>query len=295
MAKKQADLPELTGCKVVNIDWQHRSIGLILAGKTDAGLNVDGAQLRFDKISNFEPLRMFLTASLKFARGSYEITGNKPVRLPARLTDLRISRAAKIAYGDSVYSKYYGAPRKGSTENFYLLALAAPRFRKPFPIVCARATLVQAAAIDTVIAKTSRKSPFSNKVLQSIAQPFAQALLTDDVKVAMQLLTSVAYKRLGRSGLKKYWPRGWKTTVRALGSKEAVLELVREHLTIEPIFDRYGTADDWIEQLPEDFPSEPVRGAIRLFLGDPAKNDTSEFCSLYFVEEQGKPRIGLVH
>ncbi len=67
MAKKQAELPfDLTGCKVTGLEWPKGGMRLILGGTTDAGQNVEGARVTFERVSNLEPVHTFLTASLKY-------------------------------------------------------------------------------------------------------------------------------------------------------------------------------------------------------------------------------------
>ncbi|MEZ6133875.1 MAG: hypothetical protein R3C53_03085 [Pirellulaceae bacterium] len=300
MAKKLVDLPfDLTGCKVNNLEWPKGGLCLILGGSTAARQNVEGSRVTFERVSNLEPVHTFLMASLKYVpakqgRMAEYRYGSKPIRLPARLTQLSAGRPARISYADKVFTKYYGAPRATSSEHVFHLALAAPRFRdRPaFPIVCRSVAFIanEGNAVDHLA--TSVASPLPLDTLEPLARKFAEAILKDDAELANSLLTPAAQKRLARSGLKKWLPRGWKDAIRELGSPEAAIAATLKHLTVEPPLedDIEGVS---VRDLAPDLPFESVRGQLMVFPGDP-EWDIDEMFSLHFVEVNGEPRIGFV-
>src|SRR5262245_4732982 len=144
---------DLTGATVRQIAWPPRGFRLVLSGQTAEGCSVDGAQVTFEAVVNQFPLRMFLTEkrilrkrvmrhkdgrSVSFVDNSCKAL---PLKLPAKLTCLRLSKVDHPTYGDRAFTDFHGEPPEpGARQKLYLFALAEKRFkgRKPFPIVCSR-------------------------------------------------------------------------------------------------------------------------------------------------------------
>jgi hypothetical protein len=300
------DLPfDLTGCRVTAVEWPARGLRLILGGKTAAGRDVDSVRLTFEEVVNHRQLHGFLTARLTYNRRRVRIPfvgvrwideyhyGDRPLRLPARLTHLRRSRAARASYPDRVFAAYHGAPpAAGRGQRLYLLALSEARFRgRPFPVVCGRVTLVAAGGTALGGAETPRPRPLPAAVLVRLGRRFAEAVLAGDRAAVDRLLTPGARRRLGRRGLRAFLPRGWAGTVRHCGGPKQAAKLTLEYLSVEA--DPGAEVDDGpsFARMAPDVPPHTVRGVVQVYPGPP-DSDVDPMAILYVVGDNRAPRIG---
>ncbi len=304
MPSAKLDLPfELTGSKVTEIEWPLGGVRFTLTGKTDSGNEVNAARLTFERVSNLVQVRAFLTTKLSYLPAGtrrkfpeYRIA-ESPIKLPARLTCLRLTQAAKLSYGDRVFSNYHGKPFVGAKDKVYLFSLAAPRFRdrEPFPIACSRVAFVQADGPAPGHEETPPATIHSFDALQPIAREFAEAIFHQDLEKANRLLTPEAQKILKKQQLKRFLPRGWKSFVDQYGDTDTAIVECLKILTIEPHFG--GTDDLEIPYGPyvtPDVTVDQISGVLSIFAGDPDW-DIDPMCSLYFVNQDGQPRIGIVY
>ncbi len=288
------DLPfDLTGCKVVELEWPPRALRLVLGGATAGGRLVDRAYLTFQAVVNRYEVDQFLQLQRYIERGA-GYTNNKikwyPLRLPATLTCLKRSRAAKASYGDAAFTDAYGSPPEvGAGRRLYLFALAEKRFhdRKPFPIICSRVGLVDATGKRLAGAETPPPRKWPAEDYERLGMRYLEAVLTGERKTAFGLLSKACQKRLGKAG----FARRVAEDFRKVGWGGVDVRKLRGHRGL-----LYANAEDDDQIVresvqclkPADFARESVRAWVEL--------GTSFYREAYFVfvvEEGGELRIDL--
>ncbi|MCU0704568.1 MAG: hypothetical protein MUF18_11380 [Fimbriiglobus sp.] len=297
-----SELPfDLAGCTVTAAEWRPRGLRLTLGDATAGGHDMTGARLAFEEVANRDHLYTFLTARLTYRRRTLKLpTGgqrtfseylydSRPLKLPARLTTLRVSTAARQSYPDRVFATYYGAPpAAGPGRRVYLLGLSEPRFggRGAFPIVCGRVALVMPGGVAHGRGETPAAKPLPAAVLTRLSKAFATAVLAGDRSAADELLTPECRKRFGRGGLAKLLPRGWVATVRHFGDPSSAVATIRREMTVEV----ESPPDAAIEPGFSIVPPHTIRGVTKVFPA-PADSDVDPMCVLYFVGSGKEVRI----
>jgi hypothetical protein len=289
------DLPlDFSKATVVEASFPPRGFRLALEGATLHGRALPKVRLDFEAVANRGDLQEFLRC--KHAIRLRKIAGlaesiedhtqsSWPLKLPAQLTDLRISRAKSYDYGDKALNERFAAP--GSVrkdQKLVWFALREKRFknRDAFPIVCERihATDGKGKTIAGEHVPPPRSWPPAAQ--ETLAARFTQALLNDDVKSAYELTAKALRRQLPKSKFAQQ-SKPWRDQAGQFQALLAAGHAARELLTIE-----VGCNDDeelWSCQSAFSEQIQPC-GLVTVFFGRLAQ------CDLTLIEEDEQLRIG---
>jgi len=280
---------DLTGCTVAHVNWPARGIRLLLKGETAEGRPVAGAALTFGSVENQYEVREFLSGRRRMVRTG-SITRNtvdrNPLKLPAELTHLKLSRARQADYSDAAFTDAHGTPPAvGPTQHLCLFALQANRFkdRKPFPIIFERWSLTDASGKMLTGAEEKSGLRWSHEEYQRLGMQFFEAIVTDNLTTAWNMLSKACRKRLDRSDFGRRL-RDYRGCARRFGQP---LDQLRAYMSV-------NVADDeeilWqsVQGWPAEGPRESARAQITL-----GSEFLREELGVYVVEEDGAPRLYL--
>lgn len=292
-----SNLPvDLEGATVVRISWPPRGFQVELDGKTSDGLSVAGARLKFEDVVNQFPLRMFLSEKrfiqkrvvhrkngppITFTDNSCE---SYPLKLPAKVSHLRLSRARRVNYGDHAFTDCHGPP-PGIKPGQQLLdfGLAEKRFknRKPFPIICARIILVDRKGQPLIGEETPPQKSWPTSDHEQIGRRFAEAILQDKLSTAWTLCSKQLRKQKSATALRE-WTGDW---------RGAALPLPRglklsEHLHVEVTDD---ANEVWDRVATDEAGTAPQSVLAIVTISFAGRREERTIC---IVEEAGKLQVG---
>lgn len=294
-----SDMPfDLTGCQVVQVTWPARGFALHLAGETAAGRSVADAVLTFEAVANLYELREFLSGKRRIVREG-GVTRNTiadyPLGLPATLTHLKASRAARACYGDEAFTGAHGNPPSvGPGQRLYLFTLAEKRFvdRKPFPIICGRLTWADGERTSPSGEAPEPLPRWSMEEYQQLGMRFFEAVVMDALAAAREMLSKSCRKRFGNAAFRRrlgeYAGCGRRFAEKGDGAGPAEwIERLRPHMTVN-VEDDEAIVWESVQNTPADFPREAARAQLEL-----GSEFLRESLFVYVVAEDGEPRLEL--
>jgi hypothetical protein len=280
---------DLAGCKVSQVKWPARGFQMVLADQTAEGRSVAGALLTFSAVANQYELRDFLTGKRRLERKG-GVTRNTidryPLQLPVTLTQVKTSRATRASYGDAAFTDAHGQPPTlGPKQHLCLFALAEKRFkgRKPFPIIFERLSLADRRGKPLCGTEPPPTRRWSSDEYQRLGMRFFEAVVTDELTAAWDMLSKACRKRLGRAEFKRRLGdyRGW---ARRFGQ---ALDQLRSHLYVN-VEDDTELVWESVQNAPADFPRGSARAQLAL-----CSEFSREELFVYVVEEDGEPHLDL--
>lgn len=305
---------DLSGCKVKQVQWTSRGVQLILSGETSGGETVDGAKLSFENVANLYPLQDFLRnrrfiekktrkgavldkKTKKFVDRTVVTTIENlkpyPLKLPATLLQLNVSKSAQASYGDVVFTSAHGKPPKANTgQTTVLFALDEKRFqnRKAFPIVCDSVILKDKRGNLLIGNEKPAATHWSVDEYRKLGLIFFESLATSDLATAEKLLSQRCRKRIKRLTLAKlagdYLGVAEKMAqLQPRKIKVPVIEWFRKHMQVNVEVD-----ERLIWDMAQSMPHGGSPGAVRASL-ELCTECLRESLHLMVVEENGDMRI----
>lgn len=280
---------DLVGHKVTQVHWPARGVQMLLTGATAEGRSVANVVLTFSAVANQYELQQFLSWKRHLERKG-ALTRNRvdpyPLKLPATVTCLKLSRARQASYGDAAFTDAHGKPPAlGPTQQLCLFALAEKRFkdRKPFPIIFERWSLTDSRGQMLVGIEEPAARRWSSEEYQRLGTQFFEAVVIDDLAAAWNMLSRACRKRLGKAEFRRRLG-----DYRGCAQRfELPLEQLRAYMSVN-VEDDPEIVWQCVRGLPADFPRESARAQLIL-----CSEFLREDLGVYVIEEDGTPRLDM--